>query len=79
MPVLVKLSSSLRRFVPGYNALAGLHLLHRPGLTVAGVLQELGITISEVKIIMVNGVRTGPERTLTEGDRVGLFPAVGGG
>lgn len=79
MPVLIKLSASLRRFRPGYDAMNGLHLPHRPGLTVTGVLGELGITPAEVKIIMVNGVAAEPERALAEGDRVGLFPAVGGG
>lgn len=79
MPVLVKLSASLRRFVPGYDALQGLLLPHRPGLTVAGVLAELGIDQAEVKIIMVGGVKADAERALADGDRVGLFPAVGGG
>lgn len=79
MSVLVKLNASLRRFVPGYDALAGLSLSHRPGLSVAALLEELGIAPAEVKIIMVNGVAAGPERGLADGDRVGLFPAVGGG
>ena len=79
MPILVKLSASLRRFVPGYDPLQGLPLPFAPGLTVAGVLERLGIAPAEVKIIMVNGVGAEPERGLGEGDRVGLFPAVGGG
>lgn len=79
MPVLVKLSASLRRLVPAYDPMAGLNLPHRPGLTVAGVLADLGISPSEVKIIMVNGAAADPERGLTDGDRLGLFPAVGGG
>ncbi len=79
MPVLIKLSASLRRFRPDYEPMEGLLLPHRPGLTVAGVLAELGISPAEVKIIMVNGVAAGPELALAEGDRVGLFPAVGGG
>jgi sulfur carrier protein ThiS len=79
MPVLIKLNSSLRRFVSGYDAFTGLRLRYRPGLTVAWVFQELGIAPDEVKIIMVNGVKSGSERVLAEGDQVGLFPAVGGG
>jgi sulfur carrier protein ThiS len=79
MPVLVKLSASLRRFVPGYDAQEGLSLPHRPGLTVAGVLAELGIAPAEVKIIMVDGVKAELEGALADGQRLGLFPAVGGG
>jgi sulfur carrier protein ThiS len=79
MPVLVKLSASLRRFAPGYDAQEGLLLPHRPGLSVVGLLAELGIAQAEVKIIMVNGVKAKPEQALADGDRVGLFPALGGG
>lgn len=79
MPLLIKLSASLRRFVPDYDALAGLSLPWTPGATVAQVLAGLGIAPTEVKIIMVNGVAAGPDAVLKDGDRVGLFPAVGGG
>lgn len=79
MSVLIKLSASLRRFVPGYDAQEGLLLPCGPGLTVAGVLAGLGIAQAEVKIIMVNGVKAQAEQPLADGDRVGLFPAVGGG
>jgi sulfur carrier protein ThiS len=79
MPILVKLSASLRRLVPGYDAMSGLSLAPSPGLTVGGALAQLGIAPGDVKIIMVNGVSAGPERELADGDRLGLFPAVGGG
>lgn len=79
MSLLVKLSASLRRFAPGYDPLQGLRLDYAPGLTVAGVLARLDIAPAEVKIIMVNGVAAELERALADGDRVGLFPAVGGG
>jgi sulfur carrier protein ThiS len=46
---------------------------------VADILAGLGIASQEVKIIMVNGVHAKPDRELQDGDRVGLFPAVGGG
>jgi hypothetical protein len=79
MPVLVKLSASLRRFVPAYDAQEGLLMPHRPGLSVAGLLDELGIAPAEVKIIMVDGVKADAARALADGARVGLFPALGGG
>lgn len=47
--------------------------------TVADLMVELNVPAHEVKLIFVNGVSAEPNRTLVDGDRVGLFPAVGGG
>lgn len=79
MPLQVRLSASLRRLAPGYDPLRGLEVDWRPGLTVAGLLAHLGIAPQEVKIIMLNGRAAGLEDPLVDSDRVGLFPAVGGG
>ncbi len=49
------------------------------GETVADVLDRVGIPVDEVKIIFINGVSSKFDSVLTDGDRVGLFPAVGGG
>lgn len=49
------------------------------GLTVGGLIALLGIGPEEVKIMFVNGTHETPEKVLAEGDRVGLFPAIGGG
>jgi len=53
------------------------------GSTAGDVLDSLGLIMgegkSEVRLLMVNGVHAKPERELKDGDRVGLFPAVGGG
>jgi sulfur carrier protein ThiS len=51
----------------------------REGETIAALLERIGIAPEEVKIIFVNGIKAELDRTLAEGDRVGLFPAVGGG
>ena len=79
MPVLVKLSSTLRRSVPGYDPLIGMEVEVTAGLDVAGLLATLGIGAEEVKIIMLNGRSAKLGNKLRDGDRVGLFPAVGGG
>lgn len=79
MPLQVRLSASLRRLAPGYDPLGGLEANWQPGLTVAGLLARLDIAPQEVKIIMVNGRSAGLGDPLADGDRVGLFPAVGGG
>lgn len=79
MPITVKLSSSLRPFVNGYDPHQGLNLELKPGQTIAQLIQQLGLPKEKVKIIMVNGISAPLEKTLQDGDRLGLFPAVGGG
>ncbi|WP_432736014.1 MoaD/ThiS family protein [Maridesulfovibrio sp. FT414] len=49
------------------------------GETVSGVLDKIGIPIDEVKIVFINGVSSKFDAVLSDGDRVGIFPAVGGG
>lgn len=79
MSILVKLSSSLRASRAGYDPLAGLAAEALPGETVAGLVRRLGLAAGDIKVIMVNGRKAGPETELKDGDRVGLFPPVGGG
>lgn len=51
----------------------------RPGLTVGEVAGQEGIAAADIQIILVNGRRADLDTVLTSGDRLGLFPAVGGG
>jgi molybdopterin converting factor small subunit len=50
-----------------------------PGETVAGLLARLSIRAEDTKLIFVNGGIAGLDTVLRDGDRVGVFPAVGGG
>jgi sulfur carrier protein ThiS len=47
--------------------------------TVRDIVQELGIPDSEVGIIFINGRNAVMDQALAEGDRLSLFPLVGGG
>lgn len=47
--------------------------------TIASLIQRLGIAPEEVKITFVNSRSVDVSTSLNEGDRVGIFPAVGGG
>lgn len=49
------------------------------GETVTDVLKRVGVPIEEVKIVFINGVSSEFDVKLKDGDRVGVFPAVGGG
>lgn len=43
------------------------------------MLSVLGISPGEVKVVFVNGRHSHLDAPLQDGDRVGIFPAVGGG
>ncbi|SKA74517.1 MoaD/ThiS family protein [Desulfobaculum bizertense] len=49
------------------------------GITVAQLIELLGIEREEVKIMFINSTHVKDSATIQDGDRVGLFPAVGGG
>lgn len=50
-----------------------------PGLSVAGLLEKLQISPEEAKLVFINGVRCELNTALSGGERVGIFPPVGGG
>jgi molybdopterin converting factor small subunit len=51
----------------------------RPGLTVRDIVAEAGVRPEDVHFTMLNSVRVDLDAPLTDGDRLGLFPAVSGG
>jgi molybdopterin converting factor small subunit len=52
---------------------------YQPGLTLGEVIDSLGVPREAVAIFMVNGRQSRLDTELGDGDRVGLFPLVGGG
>jgi len=79
MTLTLRLSASLRDLVEGYDPAGGMELELDPDRTVANVMERLGIPTAKVKIIMVNGRAASMDRVLADGDRLALFPPVGGG
>ena len=49
------------------------------GTTVENLADLLGIDPKDAKLIFINGRKGALDSVLAEGDRVGLFPPVGGG
>ncbi len=49
------------------------------GTDVYDLLRQLSIPESEARIIFVNGIGVEKDVLLHDGDRVGIFPPVGGG
>jgi len=58
---------------------AGFEMGARPGLTVRDVLLYASLKPEDVAVVMINHVRGDLDSSLTDGDRLGLFPAVAGG
>jgi sulfur-carrier protein len=73
--ITIKLFASLKRFLPTSSE----NYPIEPGITVKKLLDELGVPKDEVKIIFIDGVKHNLGSILKGGERVGIFPAVGGG
>jgi molybdopterin converting factor small subunit len=74
MQITVKLFANFRngRFVSDTRDVTD-------GTVVADVIASLGIEPEEIGTIMVNSRHADSGQTLQEGDRLALFPLVGGG
>jgi molybdopterin synthase sulfur carrier subunit len=79
MGLQIFINATLRNHVPGYNPHQGLNLEIQPGTSVAQVMARLGLPAKEVTLIMVDGRRQEADYLLQGGERLGLFPPIGGG
>ncbi|WDP92840.1 MAG: MoaD/ThiS family protein [Desulfobacter sp.] len=70
----LKLFVTLAQYHPGEGRLE-----IENGTTVADLIKNCGIPEEEVKLIFINGRKAGAGDVIRDGDRVGLFPPVGGG
>jgi molybdopterin converting factor small subunit len=50
-----------------------------PGITVGSLLEQLKIPPKKAKLIFIDGIKANLTSTLNGGERVGIFPPVGGG
>lgn len=79
MSVHIKLSTTLRDHVPGYNPLEGITLDLDAPATAAELAEKLHLPIQDIKIVMLNGTHADLASVVSDGDRLAFFPAVGGG
>lgn len=78
MRIEVRLFATLRR--QALSAAGGVLAVDVPeGCKAADAIAQLGIDAHEVHVLMVNGVISRLDQVLVGGDRLGLFPPVGGG
>jgi len=79
MKIQTHLYASLTKYLP-YKALNKSCIIEMPDhSTVRDLIAELNLPIHLVKLIFVNGIHANANAELKDGDRVGIFPAVGGG
>ena len=74
--VQVYLYADLRQFAGGAGAV---EFDVEPGLTIATLLDRLGIPRERTKVAFVNSRAVELDRALAGGERVDLFSAIGGG
>ena len=79
MKIQLNLYASLARYLPhkGKGNPCTLELVD--GTTIDEVLTLLKIPSNVVKLLFLNGVHAAGDEILKEGDRVGVFPPIGGG
>lgn len=79
MPLKILLSSILRKHVLGYDPAKGVILYPDKEITVAELCEQINIPADSIKLIIVDGKNKSLAHVLTGVERVGLFPAIGGG
>ena len=73
--IQIKLFATLRKFYPETSDAYPI----APDMTVRDVMVQLGIPTDQGKLIFITGRRGEPSSPLKNGDRLGIFPPVGGG
>jgi len=71
----IKLFATLQRFMP----LSAENYVIDSGTTIRKLLEQLEIPEEKAKLIFINGIKADLTSTLNGGERVGIFPPVGGG
>ncbi len=80
MEIAVKLSTGLKPYLPDPHTAGTTRFLEiAEPATVRDVLEKLGIPSHMPKVIMKNDRQGNLDSSLSPGDRVTVFPPVGGG
>jgi molybdopterin converting factor small subunit len=73
--IQIKLFATLRRFMP---ASAEKYAIET-GTTIRTLIQQLDVPEDKAKLIFIDGVKAELTTVLKGGERIGIFPPVGGG
>ncbi len=76
----IKLLTGLKQYLPGPDVTGSVHTLEvHETATVKTVLEMLNIPVHMPKVIMLNDRQGKLEDPVSPGDRITVFPPVGGG
>jgi molybdopterin converting factor small subunit len=73
--ITLKLYATLQAFLPP----AGEDYPIAPGTSVRQILSRLNLPEEKAKLVFIDGVKADLSSRLNGGERVGIFPPVGGG
>lgn len=73
--IQLKLFATLKSFMPP----TGEKYCIVPGITIFNLLEQLNLPREKVRLIFIDGIKADFSATLSGGERVGIFPPVGGG
>jgi molybdopterin converting factor small subunit len=73
--IQLKLFATLHDFEPPSSE----NYIIEQGISIRELLEQLELPPAKAKLIFINGVRADLAATLKGGERVGIFPPVGGG
>lgn len=73
--IQLELLATLKRYLPDTSH----RLPVRSGMTVRELIRKLGIPEYEVNLVFIDGEKGNLDSPLSGGERVGLFPPLGGG
>ncbi len=79
MKIQVNLYATLKQYMKSETLGKASGLDVEDGTCVKDMIQKFKIPDDSVKLIFVNGIHAKRETILEDGDRLGLFPPVGGG
>ncbi len=79
MEITLNLFATLSRYMPTKAKGSPCTIELDEGTRVRDLLEGLRIPAKEVKLVFLNGVHAMGDEILKDGDRIGVFPPIGGG
>jgi molybdopterin converting factor small subunit len=71
----IKLFATLHEFAPP----SAENFSIEQGITIRELLEQLNLPPEKARLVFINGIKADLTATLKGGERVGIFPPVGGG
>lgn len=79
MEIEIRVFATLRKYLTIPHQQGTIRMQAEENSKVKDLIEKLELPPQEITVIMVNGVRGEEEQILKDGDRLALFPPVGGG